>query len=394
MDPWTAANREAFVKEAVESKELKGRRGPYFFNVMPKVTSANTVEEDPRRGLLTDTVSAVIYGNPTYRGIALRFYELLIQKMLAHPMLAGHLYHNLVVLIKGSNAHMYFVGDRPEAADLFRYSDLDITVCINPFLPDGVFHDIMVQVEIVVKQAISQYKRTLDHMLFLGRPIDAAFLPPAVCAEFKKAVSEATKMAGGSEEAPEWEFVSPFENDDFRNTASRNSFLLTNSLGHENSVVRVEVPHFYMCERIPLRKTPLFCSFNETIDFDRAAGEAECDLKGKFNLYRLRLNNLALRTTDEEEGAAGETVLQKTAADFIDVSVPSKDDVELLHFWQYGRCVNIFEPTLGFWVTVPDLTTCVAELERILTAYESNTAKKEKREKKLAFLKSMLAGGA
>lgn len=378
MDPWTPSKRDAFVQSAVDSKEMKGREGPYFFNVLPKVDTATT-DEDPRRSLLTDALAHVIYGRDAYRGVSLCFYDLLLKKMMAHPLLSMHMFHNIVVLIKGSNAHAYFVPN----SDLFRHSDMDLSVCINPNLQQKMFDEIMVQVEIVVRQAISQYKRTLDHMLFLNKPIDGTFMSPEDIAEFKKEVCMALAQLESPPPADTHrvEFVSPFEDDAFRNACSRNSFLLTNSKGHEHSVVRVEVPHFSKCERIPLRKTPLFCSFNETIDFVRDGVER----KGRFNLYRLRMNHLCVHYNAEGKVIKEE----KVAADFIDVSVPDKEDAELVYFWKHGRSMNLYEPALGFWVEVPDLQTCISELERILTQYESVPSKKEKREKKLEALKKV-----
>lgn len=386
MDPWTPEQRNAFIADAIESTEMKGRskNGPYYFNVYPRMDTT-MVDDDPKRALVTETLASVIYNTPEYRSIALNYYDLLVKKIMGHPLLGYHLFRNVIILVKGSNAHLYLV---PES-EVVRPSDMDLTVCINPNLSDTLFHEIMTQVEIIVKQSISQYKRTLDHMLFLHKKMDSSFLSEDVVKKFQKEYNEALKgleMPKKEEENVEeegitYQFVSPFENDEFRNECSRNSFLITNSKGHENSVVRVEVPHFERCERIPLRKTPLFCSFNETIDFIRDGVE----MKGQFNLYRLRMNNI-IAHFDKEGKLLKE---EKVACDFIDVSVPNKNDAELNLFWQRGHCVNIFDESVGFWVVVPDPETCIAELERILTQYDSQASKKEKREKKLEELKRL-----
>lgn len=392
MDPWTPEQRNAFIREAVESKDMKGKskHGPYYFNVYPRIDTA-CHDDDPKRAMVTDAFSSVIYNNPEYRPLALNFYQVLIRKMMAHPLLQYHMNSDIVVVIKGSNAHLYLVPN----SEVVRPSDMDLSVCINPNLPESLFLEIKTQVEIIVKQSISQYKRTLDHMLFLHKKLDSAFMTDDVIAKFQKDYAmtlkdlqlpikqelETEDVEQEKKKSASHEFISPFESDEFRNECSRHSFFLTNSTGHENSVVRVEVPHFERCERIPLRKTPLFCSFNETIDFIRDGIE----MKGQFNLYRLRMNNLIAHFDDDGKLLREE----KVACDFIDVSVPNRDDAELRLFWNRGHCVSIYEESIGFWVTVPDPDTCIAELERILTQYDSQESKKEKREKKLEELRRM-----
>jgi hypothetical protein len=103
--------------------------------------------------------------------------------------------------------------------------------------------------------------------------------------------------------------------------------------------------------------------------------------KGKFDMYRLKMNVLWLE--DSCECAC----MERIATDFIDVCVPAQDDAELLAFWEYGGCVNVWDEDVGFYVCVPDRETCIEELERILYEYESTDSKREKRERKLAALK-------
>lgn len=376
MDPWTPERRNAFIDRAVNSEELHGEEKPYHFNVLPKMESALEVE-DAKRGQVTEVLANVLFENPEYRKLSLQFYELLTRKMMGHPMLCYHMTSNIVVLIKGSIAHAYLM--TPEKyRESFNFSDLDISVCINPTLDIDIFNDIKSQVEIVVKQSISQFKRTLDHMLFLNKQIDTAFISNDVITEFKEKYTIALEDVTVDDDH---QYASPFESDSVRNDCSRTSFLIVNSKAHENSVVRIEVPHFDKCERIPLRKTPLFCSFNETINFVRDGIEK----MGKFNLYRLRMNNVFV--TFDKEGKLEKK--EKVACDFIDVSVPDIEDAELINFWNNGRCINVYDKFANMWMLIPDIDTCISELERILTEYECPENKKMKRENKLNCLKKL-----
>lgn len=375
MDPWTPENRNCFINEAVNASgdRKKGNKGTYYYNVMPKLE--NGVEsEDPRRASVTEVLSNTVY-MPGFKSIALGFYGVLCHKLMTHPFIGAAFNKDLIVMVKGSNAHSYLAKLLAIQDETFKNSDTDIVICINPFLPQQAFANLKKQAEIVVKQAMSQYKRTLDHLLFLNRNIDQDMFDPNNIEGFKQTFTSALAKIDVGANAM---MCSPFESDEVRNMCSRNSFLITNSKGHENSVVRVEVPHFDMCERIPLRKTPLFCSFNETIDFKRD-GQAKV---GRFNLYRLKMNVLC-QHFDEEGGIIKE---ERIPADFIDVSVSDSEDIELQYFWTRGRSINVYDADVHMWVTIPDLETAVTELQRILTEYECNDAKRVKREAKLTAL--------
>jgi hypothetical protein len=261
----------------------------------------------------------------------------------------------------------------------FPFSDLDIIIYINPFLDAQTFDSLQATCNIVLLQTLSQYKRTIDHMLFLNRPIEGQLFDAETIAAFKEDLNKNFKNITLPDGA---EFVSPFENEEVRNFCSRNSFLLVNSAKKEDSVVKIEVPHFDRCERIPLRKTPLFCSHNKTIDFVRDNAESQ----GHFDLYRLRFNTKYIER--DENGAV--VVEERVAADFIDVSIASKDDAELLDFWKRGRCLNVFDPYAGVWLMMPDIQSCINDLYKMLYVYECPEGKKQKRLQKYNVLKSIL----
>lgn len=378
MDPWTPETRNAFIHDAIHSDKHTGHRGPYSFKTFPKVNGNEA--EDVRRSFVTEALAETIYkSNPAYRKLSLSFYETLFHKLSMHHLAGFHMGTNIMLLIKGSNAYAYVTGESmPEE---FNFSDLDIIIYINPNLDNATFTELQQACNIVLLQTISQYKRTVDHMLFLNRPIENQLFDAATIDAFKKDFSNNLKNITLPDGA---EFISPFESDETRNYCSRNSFLLANSETKTDSVVKVEVPHFDRCERIPLRKSPLFSSHNKTIDFvrDKATSQGQ----GHFELYRLRFNTKYIER--DEQGNV--VVEERVAADFIDVSIASKDDAELIDFWQRGRCLNIFDRFSGVWITTPDIHTCISDLHKMLFVYECPEGKKPKRTQKYNILKSLL----
>ena len=376
MDHWTPDTRIAFIREAITSEKNRGNKGPYTFKIFPKL--GGETQEDPRRSSVTEVLSGTFYV-PKYKKIVLKLYYELCQKLATHPYIGYEFNQNFVVTLKGSNAHMYLAEMHNLKDDVFRNSDTDICVAINPYLPKEVFQNIKFQVEVAVKQVLSQYKRAFDHQFFLHRPLETDMVDPVLAEDFMKDFN--AKLSVLSSEYENTIFSSPFESDEMRNKCSRNSFLIVNSKSQTDSVVRVEVPHFDKCERIPLRRTPLFCSFNETIDFKRDGA----DKVGKFNLYRLKLNVLAQRFNEEGEVEHEDRV----PADLVDISVADMGDEELMNFWNSGRSLNVFDRDVGFWLTIPDVGTAISELKRILEEYDSCDSKKEKRTKKLALLSQL-----
>lgn len=367
MDPWTPEDRNAFIESAVNSSESRGQKGPYHYSVLPKVSG--TEQEDVRRSLVTEALAKTIYKtNPAYRQISLDFYKILYSKLSMNPYTSPYIGNDIVVLMKGGNAYAYVTQE--EFPDDFPFSDLDIVVCINPYIEDTMFKKLESAVRVTVLQTISQYKRMLDHMLFLNKPIEGTSLDKQVLDSFKSELDAMMKNIS----LPTGEIVSPFRSDAVRNYCSRNSFLIANST-KENSVVRVDVPHFDRCERIPLRKTPMFCSYNKTIDFVRDNNTAQ----GHFDLYRIRMNTMYVEKNEEGNIIKEERV----PADFIDVSIASKNDAELIDFWNKGRCLSIYDRHASVWLITPDIQSCISDLYKMLNVYECPEGKKQKRQQKL-----------
>jgi len=386
MQPWTHEDRTSFIKRAMEEKaELRGSKGNYWFNVMPKNTGCVEIE-DVKKSKVAEILAKTIFedGEGRFRKISLKIYDILQQKIAGHPNLMPRDLANIAVVIKGSNAYKMLLSlymHIPEIRDAFSFSDLDIVILINPSLPEHDFDRIKAVLHTIVVQTLSQYKRTLDHMLFLNKPFPDVFMSLEDIDEFKAVFTKNLTEADPN-------FLSPFTSDVVRNACSRNSFIIAESIGHADSVVRVEVPHFERCECIPLRKTPLFCSYNETLEFNRAVQKDIVALKAKFNLYRMKMNVLSV-SEDKDTGKLRE---EKVTADFIDISIASRNDSELVDFWANGRCVTVFDTAINNWIWVPNIHTCIADLFKMLYVYECPEYKKEKRERKLDIMKKIVDG--
>lgn len=380
MDPWTPAERDAFIHEAINSKN-RGYKGAYHYSQFPRV-SGNNDNEDFRKTLITENLADAIYNkNPVYRRVSLGFYDMLIHKLSMNQYTGPYLGNNIMVLMKGSNAYCYVTGEK--FPDDFKFSDMDIVIFINPHLDERFFVELEKAVKVTVLQTLSQYKRMLDHMFFVkqaGRQIDMMLFDEATVSAFKE---DYKNMLDEIVLPDNCKFVSPFESDEIRNYCSRNSCILTNSKVDEDKIVRVEVPHYQNCERIPLRKTPFFCSYNETIDFSRGNQNQVQDnpnetLHGHFDLYRIRFNNMYI-----EKDVNGEVVSQdRVTADFIDVSIARKNDAELLDFWNRGRCLSVYDRFANVWIMVPDISACIDDLYKMLNVYDCPDGKKAKRQQK------------
>ena len=377
MDHWTPETRNEFIKEAVNSKESHAQKGYYHYNVLPKVVGVSE-NEDPRRAMATEAFAkSIFYGsNKMYRRIMICFYELLMYKFYSNPYTSPYIGTSIVVLIKGSNAYAYATCEKyPED---FKFSDMDIVVYINPTLHDEFFATLEKTARVTVQQAISQFKRTLDHMFCLHKNIDDQFMSDELIESFKKEFAD--NLASIS--TPTAEFQSPLSDDMVRNYCSRNSFMIANSKVNEDSVVRIEVPHYDRCERIPLRRTPFFASHNQTIDFVRDNSNSV----GSFDLDRLRLNIKYVER--DEEGAIIKE--ERIPVDFIDVTIASKKDAELIDFWNNGCCLYVLDKNVNSWLLIPSIPSCIADLDKMLNKYDCPESKREKRNTRMQKLRQIL----
>lgn len=362
---WTPDDRQQWIKTAINSDHPGGRCEDYTFSVMPKLTGAgvmNNTKVDEDASKVTDALARVIYNkDPRYRILSLGFYMNLLDRVRTNQYIGQYYGKELLIIVKGSNAHAILM---PQLN--LPYSDLDIIIYINPFCNKELFNHIRNSIHIILVQLLSHYKKTLDHMLFLDTPNEVVRniwgISEEVIKNFKEDHIKEMEDAG---------FVSPFVSTKMRNMASRHSIVLLDSNTQKDMVVRVEVPHFNMCEKIPLRRTPIFCSYNETIHNDGR----------DFNLYRMKFNNMV----ETEEGK-----FRRVQADFIDVTIPLQTDTELLDNWQYGRFALVNDAPCRQFIAVPDLSTSIRDLHKMLTVYECPEHKREKRQAKYDLLLSWL----
>lgn len=374
MDPWTALERDDFIKNALNSTEQKGQKGYYRFNVYPKLSGISIDTEDIHKTRMTNALAHTVFmKNPEYRLIPLKFYDVLVQKIKTSAFVNEHFMSTFFVILKGSTAYNFLLQDT--YVNDFPYSDMDIVIYINPFISSDLFNALRASLNSILLQVLSQYKRTIDHMLFLKRdnPVSSGFMNESTIEQFKTDLKTAFEEISDNNNT----YITPFESAEIRNGCSKHSFVIRDSQAIENSVVRVEVPHFEKCERIPLRRTPLLASYNSSLNFKRE-NKIDADMKGEFDLYRLKLTCLHM-SYDEEKNESKE---HKISIDFIDVTIANKEDSELVDFWMHGRCIQLYETTTDIWVTLPDINTCLQDLYKMLFVYECPEYKREKRMRK------------
>jgi hypothetical protein len=353
---WTHDDRQKWIEQAVASDSQGGRCDGYTFSVLPKLdcsSQPNPQDEDVSKA--TETHADVIYRkDKRFRPIGLGFYVMLLEKIKNNSFIGQYLWRKIIVMIKGSTAHSLLLPDMNLSC-----SDLDIVIFIDPYCDPHTFNDIKRSLNIIMLQTLSQYKKTLDNMFFLDTP-NANVQPlwgmqQNVIDEFKKTHIVDMEQKG---------FISPFASKESRNKCSRNSIVLFDSKVQTNSVVKVEVPHFNCCEKIPLKHTPIFCSYNETIHNEER----------NFSLYRMKMNCLSASTN------------HRVPIDFIDITILSQNDIELLDFWNHARFVSLYDKFTDIWVAVSDLPSCIHDLWKMLNVYDCPAHKKEKRQQKYDML--------
>lgn len=364
----TPIDRMYIVNEALTSEKSRGRilrcGRTYDFTVFPSSTKASNKNTNICHTLTTELANVIYNMTPAYRSISLGFYHALCHQVGFNP--------DVRIVVKGSNAYAYLTN-----SEKFPFSDLDVSIFINPDLDSDRFDSLWKWLHIKVLQTLSGFKRTLDDTFF--GTCKCHFLDAETTAGFK---CDYNKNCSA---------ISPFSGTKERSMCSSNSFLVLKSLKQVGKIVKVEVPHFESCETTPLRRTPFVCSCNETIDFKRDGK----DLDGVFNLYRIKLHNVLMSSNTRK------TAWSHVAADFIDVTLSSQTDAELRSFWDHGRCLTIYDRYINTWpvwrtrpfrhfaILIPDLKTCLDELEKMLNLYICPEDKRAKRIERLRDLQSV-----
>ncbi len=403
---WTPIERDEWIDEAINSQEERVNKNGFISSLMIKQNDNTNDSEDPRRNFVTSCLAETLYGNhPLIKRLSLCFYKSLMMKIEQNKFL-NLMYHrrNFVVMIKGSNAYKILLRHVPHDIE---HSDLDIVMFINPYLEDELFEQIRSSLVILVSQVMSRYKKDLDATLFtFDEVIEESILRKQFVNEFKENYKTLISIKNNEKE---YKILTPFESKKVRNFCSKKSFIIMNSKSKEDHVVRIEIPHMNKCEFIPLKKTPLVFSYNNTIEFNR---DIEGKLKAKFDLLRLRLNNMLVPNDDDKNEDPCEDVditsidgsvvddnvyydykkCRVVPADFIDVSIPYKDDAELFDFWNSGgfkRCYEIYDRFIGSNIMIPNVNECIRDLSNILNVYTNSHMKIEKRQKRLDMFKQL-----
>lgn len=380
-----------------------------------------TVDEiDPRRQHMSDSVGKTIFdlAHPERASLSLAFFDELWNK-LSHfgP-------EKVLVRIKGGNAAAIQVGmaigpERASAAG-FNFSDLDIDVMINPRLHPAEFERIKGTVHMVLRQTLSTHKRRLDRSFFRPREGDlesTMFFKSDITKELFK-----TSLTSNIEKLEHAKCC--MSDIATRNKSSNISYLITSS-NHDSVVeentkrrVKIEQPHLYKSEKIPLGFTPFYVTVNDTVHGKRKNGE-EVD----FTLFRMKMSHIidlqdqvkvqirvpqASSTCSSPCGTADEDLnsvfsdidklvtlkintepYDKVSADFIDVWVGNQNDHELIEFAKrggfQGQCTTTVQ-AFGFYLVLPTLNECKLDYFKLLYVFDCPESKREKRQRKYAAL--------
>lgn len=376
----------------------------------------------------TQCLSELLYEKDygVFEGLTLSFYTMVMERIESTSYLRicrdrG----DLKVILKGSNAQnvmlkriiaTHDVDLSGFSPDVLKMSDLDIVVLIRYTLPEAVFQQIQKSMHVLLTQCLSLHKKNIDQVFFMNRPTnDQSASLYAKCRDKLGFANDAMVdyFRACHESMMEKHFGSPsiFTDSFTRNGCSRNSFVICKD--EDGDTLKKEIPSFERCEKLPLKRTPLFCSFNDTPYVE--SQDPMHPYTRNFDLYRLKLNQqvrvpvenatprikVELNALDIEEGDGVALTLseqpvtkrQYVSAEFIDVTVLRQNDTELKEMWDMDTFeeVPILHPTHApTIVTVPNLASCMRDTENVLRVYESPDWKKAKREEKLAFMRQIL----
>lgn len=376
---WTPSMRDAWIADATHATLRRGNRGRnYKFFAMPKALPCHVAEtpvKDALNQAVASTVNLRVGIKHPFKKIPMRIYSRLVENLrkdyTARALLETR---DLYIFVKGSAAYPYLAPNDPV---LIPSGDVDIAIYINPRI--SIFDLVKSKVHTIVMQTLSQYKRCLDNMFFSNTTdsnIRDTFLDADSIDGFKGNLSDILATS-------KYDFRSPFCDVATRNQVSRQSFIIANSVTQPGEVLHIDVPHFEMCENIPLRKTPFVCSHNRTIVFDRCSNDtcptpvfgtlAPMKATGCFDLFRLKLNFM-IPSNDQND---------IVAAELIDITVPEKNDAELKVFFDDNsdtpKTTLYWDEELSCEIRIPSLETAIAELFRILFIYSCPEAKRTKR---------------
>ena len=339
------------VHDVAKHSETNGNIYNCNYKIYPK--QQHVAEIDDGKVLAAMQLASLIYCNE-YARFALDFFNDLRSKLQTYYPV-----NHVIPLIKGSTALALYFKDDEMLSKQFPFSDIDIIIKINPKLPN--FKYIRNHVKVLVGQTMAQHKKNLDKLLFKSYHSQGKYdnyINPTVFKE--KHISTFKDI----------DIVSPFMDDTIRNSCSYTSFYLTNSSVMKDKVVKIDEQHFEHAEKIPLDRTPIFCSINDTIH-NVTNGKTT-----KFDLFRMKWNMI-----DCESGS-------KIAVDFIDCIIPDIEDSELSNFMLES---TMYIQRFGYTVYIPTLETLAQDLWNMIYVYDCPDSKKNMRLIKLETLEKYLS---
>jgi hypothetical protein len=297
MTPTQRAELHKVAKNAPESGKFNG----FSFKLLPKLDGAHELDEE--RIAATKGLASVIF--PEFPEITFTLYQQLLVKL-------GHIYGCRVV-VKGSSAlALYFMGTAMQ--ERFPFSDVDIVIYADKKHKS--------QIKMIVGQTIAKHKQTIDRMFFTGGGYDTDL--------FRERFAQ--------KHIEHYGHLSPLASIDARNDSSSYSYYITNATD-PTKVVKIIEPHFDFAEKIPLDKTPLFCSVNDTL--------------GDIDLYRMKWGM---------RSESGKFV----QADFIDIIVDCSDCPVIKGVHEFQR-VDRF----GYVIYIPTIKSMMFDLEQLIPVLES-----------------------
>lgn len=384
---FTPQDRDRMIKTAINS--TKDGSNIYYQYKNKPIQKYEDIVEDPLKNEVTLALARVIYTkDPNYKKIVYEFYDRLERNFILDNFIKYH-YKDIIVLVKGNHAYKMLSPNNEDP-----WSDMDIIININPKLNRDMFCELKKRLTIIVHTTLSQYKDSLDSMFCFEKNFkNKSFLSIDTINKFKKDYQSSLDIIdfNNNNEYKDVCFYNPFPIDNeilIRNKSSKNSQIILKNevLKDYNSII--EIPHFEFCERIPLRRTPIFVSSNFTIKFKRDVNEL---YTGSFDLHRLKINN-HMSYID----SSGTKKTKSISSDFIDVVINNYDDSELLQFWNTPQfttcCINIPNPCYpgqNYTINIPHIDTIINDLDKMINIYQCAHTKKEKHVKKLQILKDL-----
>jgi hypothetical protein len=317
--------------------------------LFPKVEGPHEVPE--KNIVAAQSMGTMMFENSGFAKLSLHIYKILYYKLRG--------FYNateVAVMIKGSSALALYFSQMDDYRNSFPFSDIDLSVIVNPMHSN--YDEVFKHVKVIVGQVFAKHKQYMDRVFFKTQRASDVTPPDFDIFEF---IDTHIMMCENIN------MVSPFVDDDVRNACSYPSFSIVKHSVRDDVVVKINEPHFDNAEFIPLDKTPIFCSMNDTLD--------------NIVLYRMKWNFM-------------DTEAHHKSIDFIDCIIPRKDSTETQDFYNNGGFDNsgitIIINRYNTNITIPSLQVLCEDLRKCIYEYDCPESKREIREKRYKILQDYL----